>query len=44
MNYKKTKETDTYFFIGENAKSKKKLINKKPLNTPFKKLLSLNIK
>ena len=44
MNYKKTKETDTYFFIGENAKSKKKLINKKSLNTPFKKLLSLNIK
>ncbi len=44
MNYKKTKEPDTYFFIGENIKNKKRLINKKPLNNPFKKLLTLNIK
>ena len=44
MNYKKAKETDTYFFIGENTKKIKKFNDKKPLNNPFKKLLSLNIK
>ncbi len=44
MNYKKTSETDTYFFIGESAKKDKKFNNKKPLNNPFKKLLSLNLK
>ena len=44
MNYKKTKEVDTYFFIGETVKRKKKFNNERSLNNPFKKLLSLNIK
>jgi len=44
MNYKKAKEPDTYYFAGE-IKKNKKIINKKANYTsPFKKLLSLNIK
>jgi ATP-dependent RNA helicase SUPV3L1/SUV3 len=44
MNYKKTNEIDTYFFGGEAINKKKKLNTRKPINNPFEKLLSLNIK
>jgi ATP-dependent RNA helicase SUPV3L1/SUV3 len=43
MNYKKSKDTDTYYFGGENRKNKEKII-KKTKSTPFSKLLELNIK
>ena len=43
MNYKKGKETDTYFYTGE-SKRKTKFINIKKNENPFKKLLSLNLK
>ena len=43
MNYKKSKETDTYFYTGEN-KRKSKFINVNKNENPFKKLLSLNLK
>ena len=43
MNYKKSKEADTYFYIGENKK-KNKLINVNKNANPFKKLLELNLK
>ena len=42
MNYKKTKETDTYFYIGENKK-KSKFISVSKNENPFKKLLELNL-
>jgi ATP-dependent RNA helicase SUPV3L1/SUV3 len=42
MNYKKTKDEDTYYFSGDKKEDKKKIIIKK--NNPFKKLLALNIK
>ena len=43
MNYKKAKEEDTYFFVGDLKKTSKLIKNKK-INSPFEKLLSLNIK
>ena len=43
MNYKKSKETDTYFYSGE-GKRKNKFVNIKRDENPFKKLLALNIK
>jgi len=43
MNYKKSNDTDTYYFAGENRINKDKII-KKTKNTPFSKLLELNIK
>ena len=43
MNYKKSKEADTYFYTGE-IKKKGKFISVKKNENPFKKLLSLNIK
>ena len=43
MNYKKSKETDTYFYMGE-IKKKNKFININKNENPFKKLLSLNLK
>ena len=44
MNYKKTKDNDTYYFSGTSKKNKtKKIINKNKTN-PFSKLLALNIK
>ena len=42
MNYKKSKEVDTYFYTGE-SKRKNKFFIKKDEN-PFKKLLNLNFK
>ena len=44
MNYKKSKEIDTYYFAGKNKKSKDKTIIKKNKVSPFSKLLALNIK
>jgi len=43
MNYKKSKEIDTYFYTGE-VKSKNKFININKNENPFKKLLGLNLK
>ena len=44
MNYKKAKEEDTYYFTGENKVKREKEIVKKNKNSPFSKLLALNIK
>jgi ATP-dependent RNA helicase SUPV3L1/SUV3 len=43
MKYKKEKEENTYMFVGEPKKNKKKFNNNRDTN-PFNKLLSLNIK
>ena len=43
MDYKKSKEEDTYIFKGDRKKVKKFIKFDKKEN-PFKKLLSLNIK
>jgi len=43
MNYKKSKEEDTFFFSGD-IKIKKKLFKLSKKESPFNKLLSLNIK
>ena len=44
MNYKKSKETDTYYFAGKNRTNKEKIVNKRNITNPFSKLLALNIK
>ena len=44
MNYKKSKDSDTYYFSGDNEKNKKKIIINKNKTNPFSKLLSLNLK
>jgi len=44
MNYKKSKDSDTYYFTGNNRKNNKKLIISKNKTNPFSKLLALNIK
>jgi ATP-dependent RNA helicase SUPV3L1/SUV3 len=44
MNYKKTKEIDTYYFAGDSKKNKEKVILNKDKTNPFSKLLALNIK
>ena len=44
MNYKKSKEIDTYYFVGENRVNKEKMTTKKDKTNPFSKLLALNIK
>jgi len=43
MNYKKSNEADTYFYIGESRR-KSKFINIKKEENPFRKLLNLNLK
>ncbi len=43
MNYKKSKEVDTYIYQGE-IKKRDKFINIKKNENPFKKLLTLNLK
>mgnify|MGYP006101805471 CR=1 FL=1 len=43
MNYKKSKETDTYYFAGEYRNDKDKVVVKNKAS-PFSKLLALNIK
>ena len=44
MNYKKSKEIDTYYFIGETKKFKNKMTKSQNKINPFSKLLELNIK
>ena len=44
MNYKKSKNTETYYFFPDNKKNKDKVILKKNKVNPFSKLLALNIK
>jgi len=44
MSYKKSKETDTYYFDGKNKKNNEKIDIKKDKTNPFSKLLALNIK
>ena len=44
MSYKKSKDSDTYYFTGDNRKNNKKLIISKNKTNPFSKLLALNIK
>jgi|TARA_B110000259_G_scaffold184597_1_gene231944 ATP-dependent RNA helicase SUPV3L1/SUV3 len=44
MNYKKSKDSDTYFFFGDGKKNKIKVITNKNKASPFSKLLALNIK
>ena len=44
MNYKKSKDTDTYYFVGKIKKNKEKSVIKKDKTNPFSKLLALNIK
>jgi ATP-dependent RNA helicase SUPV3L1/SUV3 len=43
MNYKKSKEVDTYYFAGDIKRNKEKIVKKDKTN-PFSKLLALNIK
>ena len=44
MNYKKSKDSDTYYFSGDIKKNKRKIIINKNKSNPFSKLLALNIK
>ena len=44
MNYKKSKDSDTYYFSSDNKKSKDKITVNKNKVSPFSKLLALNIK
>ena len=44
MSYKKSKDSDTYYFSGNKKKNKEKVIINKNKNNPFSKLLTLNIK
>ena len=43
MNYKKSKEVDTYYYTGE-TKRKNKFVKVDKNENPFKKLLTLNLK
>jgi ATP-dependent RNA helicase SUPV3L1/SUV3 len=44
MNYKKSKNSDTYYFSGDIKKNKEKIILNKKKSNPFSKLLALNLK
>ena len=44
MNYKKSQESDTYYFSSNNKKYKDKITKSKNKINPFSKLLALNIK
>jgi len=44
MNYKKSNNSDTYFFSGYGKENKKKVIVNRNKTNPFSKLLALNIK
>jgi ATP-dependent RNA helicase SUPV3L1/SUV3 len=44
MNYKKSKDSDTYYFSSINKKNKEKVVLSKNKANPFSKLLALNIK
>ena len=44
MNYRKSKDTDTYYFSSDSKKNKDKITQDKNKVSPFSKLLALNIK
>jgi len=44
MKYKKSKDSDTYYFAPDNKKNKEKITTDKNKSNPFSKLLALNIK
>jgi ATP-dependent RNA helicase SUPV3L1/SUV3 len=44
MNYRKSKDSDTYYFLSNNKKNKDKVAPNKNKVSPFSKLLALNIK
>jgi ATP-dependent RNA helicase SUPV3L1/SUV3 len=44
MNYKKSKDSDTYYFSGNDKRIREKVIINKNRTNPFSKLLALNIK
>ncbi|MDC0426666.1 helicase-related protein [Pelagibacteraceae bacterium] len=44
MNYKKSKDSDTYYFSSNSKKYKDKIVISKNKVSPFSKLLALNIK
>lgn len=44
MNYRKSKDGDTYYFLSNNKKNKEKIAPDKNKVSPFSKLLALNIK
>jgi ATP-dependent RNA helicase SUPV3L1/SUV3 len=44
MNYKKSKDSDTYYFSGDSKKNKENVTKIKNKSNPFSKLLALNIK
>jgi ATP-dependent RNA helicase SUPV3L1/SUV3 len=44
MSYKKSKDSDTYYFSENKKKTKEKVIINKNKDNPFSKLLTLNIK
>ena len=44
MNYKKSKDSETYYFSPNNKKNKEKVVLNKNKISPFSKLLALNIK
>ena len=44
MNYRKSKDSDTYYFFSNNKKNKDKATLNKNKVSPFSKLLALNIK
>ena len=44
MNYKKSKDSDTYYFSSINKNYKGKAISNKSKENPFSKLLALNLK
>ena len=44
MDYKKSKDNDTYYFSPDNKRNKKKIALNQNTTNPFSKLLALNIK
>ena len=44
MNYRKSADSDTYYFFSNNKKNKDKMTPNKNEVSPFSKLLALNIK
>jgi ATP-dependent RNA helicase SUPV3L1/SUV3 len=44
MNYKKSKDSETYYFSRDNKKNREKITVSKNKSNPFSKLLALNIK
>ena len=44
MDYKKSKDSDTYYFSPDNKRNKKKIAPNQNTTNPFSKLLALNIK